>query len=108
MLPVDSTIITIGIMMSVVLYSGLFIADHHRARVYVRENLGAPFIIAFIVLLVAAAIMFSLNYSHYANLFSEYAYLAILIGVILQVVSLRAGRRSNAFGDGASGSDNPE
>lgn len=108
MLPIDSTIITIGIVLSVVLYSGIFIADHHRARAYVRENLGAPFIIAFIVLLAAAAIMSSLNYSHYANLFSEYAYFSILIGVILQVVSLKAGKRNRSFGDGASGSDNSE
>ena len=91
--PVDDAVITVGILISIGLYSGVFLADHPSARSYVRHNLGAPFIIAFIVLLITSAIMFSINDTYYANLLSEYAYFAILLGVILQAISLKWGNR---------------
>jgi len=87
--PVDDAVMASGILMSIVLYSGVFLADHAGARSYVKQNLGAPFIIAFVFLLVTSAIMFSMNNNYYANLLSECAYFALLIGVILQAVSLK-------------------
>ncbi|MGC8558407.1 MAG: hypothetical protein ACP5NC_05375 [Nitrososphaeria archaeon] len=90
---IDSALIAFGILISITMYSGVIISDHPRARSYLRENMGAPFIIAFVVLLLSAAIMFSLNDAYWANLLSEYAYFAILIGVILQAVSLKTGKR---------------
>ncbi len=57
---IDSALIAFGILISITMYSGVIISDHPRARSYLRENMGAPFIIAFVVLLLSAAIMFSL------------------------------------------------
>ncbi len=62
---------------------------------YLRSNLGAPFVLAFIVLLVAAAVEFSFGLTSEANELSEYAYFCILIGVVLQAVSVKLEKGSD-------------
>jgi hypothetical protein len=52
---------------------------------YVTENWGSPFIAAFMLFLVGAAISLSLNFSDFANSISVFAFCALVIGVILQV-----------------------
>ncbi|MEM4089829.1 MAG: hypothetical protein QXQ46_03625 [Thermoplasmatales archaeon] len=91
---VDDVVITAGIIMAVMLYSGAFVAGHPRARAYLRGNLGVPFVIAFIVLLLASAVIFSQENSYWSNLLFEWAYLAILVGVILQIILLKVGKRA--------------
>ncbi|MDG7038971.1 MAG: hypothetical protein JRN37_07465 [Nitrososphaerota archaeon] len=63
-------------------------------RLYLKSNFGVPFVIAFIVLLVAAAVFESLGTGEIANTLSVYAYFSILIGVVLQVISSRHSRGS--------------
>ena len=91
---VDDAVILVGIMLTIILYAGTFVLDHPRARIYLKQNMGAPLIIAFVVLLISAAVSFSFGDSYWANVLSEWAYFAILAGVILQVISLRTGRSS--------------
>jgi uncharacterized membrane protein YbhN (UPF0104 family) len=54
---------------------------------YFKENWGAPFIIAFMILLIIAAIYLSLGNEAYANEIAIYAYYALVIGVFLQLAS---------------------
>ncbi|HIQ13732.1 MAG TPA: hypothetical protein EYH44_05075 [Thermoprotei archaeon] len=54
---------------------------------YFRENWGAPFIIAFMGLLIGAAYYLSIGNDKYANTLAEYAYYNLVIGVALQFIS---------------------
>jgi uncharacterized membrane protein YbhN (UPF0104 family) len=54
---------------------------------YFKENWGAPFIIAFMILLIIAAIYLSIGNEAYANEIAIYAYYALVIGVFLQLAS---------------------
>ena len=54
---------------------------------YLRTNWGAPFILAFIVLLVASAGLLSAGRSSTANNVAVYAFYALVLGVVLQVAS---------------------
>ena len=54
---------------------------------YFKENWGAPFIIAFMMLLIIAAIYLSIGNEAYANEIAIYAYYALVIGVFLQLAS---------------------
>jgi uncharacterized membrane protein len=58
-----------------------------RTKNYFKENWGAPFIIAFMILLIIAAIYLSLGNEAYANEIAIYAYYALVIGVFLQLAS---------------------
>jgi len=69
------------------LFSGL--------RGYLWENWGAPFIVAFMVLLMAAAAL-SLNLSALAEELAVYAYYALIAGVVLQLVCFLECRRKNS------------
>lgn len=53
---------------------------------YIRENWGSPFIVAFMVLLVGAAVCSLSNLSRLADAIAINAFYALLIGVLLQVV----------------------
>lgn len=70
----------------IVMYLGIRGRDVLR---YLRSNLGAPFVIAFVALLLAAAVEFSVGMTSQANTLAEYAYFCILIGVVLQAVSIK-------------------
>ena len=58
-----------------------------RSKQYLRTNWGAPFILAFIVLLVASAGLLSAGRSSTANNVAVYAFYALVLGVVLQVAS---------------------
>jgi uncharacterized membrane protein len=54
---------------------------------YLRENFGAPFIVAFIVSLMLAASHLIENREALANEVAVYAYFFLVIGVLLQFLS---------------------
>ena len=54
---------------------------------YLRQNLGAPFIIVFQMLLLFCAFLLIRGYSNLANEVAIYAYYSLVIGVVLQLVS---------------------
>ena len=51
-----------------------------------RENWGAPLIIGFMLLLAVAAASESLGLAEFADKVAVYAYYALLVGIILQLV----------------------
>jgi len=54
---------------------------------YLRENLGAPFIIGFMALLMICAGLLIQGNSSLANDLAVYAYYLLVIGVFLQLAS---------------------
>jgi len=54
---------------------------------YFKGNLGAPFIITFIVLSLVSAVSFSLRMESLADSVMIYAYYSLVIGIILQTLS---------------------
>ena len=67
-----------------------------RVKGYVRENWGAPFIVGFILLLLVAAVSLSTGVAGVANEVAVYAYYALIIGVILQLVCfIKCNRKSS-------------
>jgi hypothetical protein len=80
----DYVVIAIGLLLVIGFYAWAF-----RGHLNYTESLGTAFVIIFIVLLLAAAVSFSYNDYNLANQLSEYAYFSILIGVILEAISLR-------------------
>ena len=59
---------------------------------YLKTNLGAPFIVAFMILLTTAAAYLAVGMESPANDVAIYAYYCLVIGVILQLISyVRAG-----------------
>jgi len=61
---------------------------------YFRENLGAPFIIAFIMLLIACAVLLIIENERLAEELAVYAYYLLVIGVLLQLISFLKERRT--------------
>src|SRR3989304_4017853 len=55
-----------------------------RVKAYTRENLGAPFIVGFMLLLMVAAVSLSMGLAVLTNEVAVYAYYALVIGVVLQ------------------------
>ena len=56
------------------------------AKTYLRENWGAPFVLAFIGLLVTAALCLASGLELAANQAAISAYYALVVGVVLQLV----------------------
>ena len=54
---------------------------------YVKENWGSPFILGFMLLLVAAAVSLSAGLPYLADTVAVYAYYALVAGVFLQLAS---------------------
>jgi hypothetical protein len=66
-----------------------------KIKGYVRENWGAPFVVAFMLLLVVAAASLAIGLDFLANEVAVYAYFALVAGVVLQLVCfLKYGERS--------------
>lgn len=66
---------------------------------YVRKNPGAPFILFFIGLLCLSALQMVVGNLGMADAIAVYAYLTLVIGIILQVGSLvfnRGGQQRHA------------
>jgi hypothetical protein len=65
-----------------------------KARGYLRENWGAPFVIGFMLLLVVAAVSLAIGLDFLAN--EVYAFYALVAGVVLQFACfLKYGERSS-------------
>ncbi|MHB1868155.1 MAG: hypothetical protein ACYCPP_04335 [Nitrososphaerales archaeon] len=58
-----------------------------KALGYLRTNWGAPFVLAFIVLLIASAALLGAGRSSTANSIAVYAFYALVLGVVLQIAS---------------------
>jgi len=66
-----------------------------RLRGYLRENWGAPFILGFMLLLMVAAGSLATGLELLANEVAIYAFYALVVGVVLQLVCfLKYGERS--------------
>jgi len=66
-----------------------------RVKRYFRENLGAPFIIMFQVLLLVCAGLLVVGNAELANGVATGAYFSLVIGVVLQLISfLRHGEEA--------------
>jgi hypothetical protein len=58
-----------------------------RLLEYLKGNWGAPFIIAFMILLAAAAAYLAIGMESLANDIAVYAYYNLVAGVVLQLIS---------------------
>ena len=67
-----------------------------KAKGYVRENWGSPFIVGFIFLLLAAAVLLSVGLSVWAESIAVYAYYSLVAGVVLQLVCYLKYKRNAA------------
>ncbi len=56
-----------------------------RVKGYIQENWGAPFIAAFMLFIIFAAVSLSLNWSSAADTVADYAYYTLTVGVVLQL-----------------------
>ena len=57
-----------------------------KLKGHVKKSWGSPFIVGFILLLVSAAVFLSEGLSSLADGIAVYAYYALIVGVILQLV----------------------
>ncbi len=57
-----------------------------NVRGYVRNNWGSPFIIVFMLLLISVGVTLSMGLYYQANDIAVYAFYALVIGVILQLL----------------------
>ena len=57
-----------------------------KAREYLRENWGAPFILGFILLMLVAAVSLVLDFVALADSVAVVAYCALVVGIGLQLV----------------------
>ena len=74
-----------------------------RIKGYVRENWGAPFISGFMVLLIATAALMVTSSESLANELAIYAYFALVVGVVLQLVCfLKYNKKSGEKNNGSS------
>jgi hypothetical protein len=58
-----------------------------KVKGYVKQNWGSPFIVGFMLLLVAAAVSLSAGLPYLADTVAVYAYYALVAGVFLQLAS---------------------
>jgi hypothetical protein len=56
-----------------------------RAKGYLKENWGAPFVVGFMALLIVAAVSLLMNFGVFADEVAVYAYYALVVGVVLQL-----------------------
>jgi hypothetical protein len=69
-------------------------------KTFFKENPGASFILAFMLLLVSAAILLATGRSDDANATAVYAFYAIVLGIIIQVgFIVREGRKHSRPSD---------
>ena len=66
---------------------------------YVRENWGAPFVIAFMLLLVVAAASLAIGLDSFADGVAACAYFALVAGVVLQLVCFLKHDKTSSSGD---------
>jgi hypothetical protein len=74
-----------------------------QVKGYVRENWGAPFIVGFMLLLMIAAASLSVGLAALADEVAVYAYYALVVGVIGQLVCyLKFNKRNGEKDNGSS------
>jgi heme/copper-type cytochrome/quinol oxidase subunit 4 len=56
-----------------------------RVKIHTQENWGAPFIMGFMLLLIAAAVSLSMGLPVLADGVAVVAYYALVVGVVLQL-----------------------
>jgi heme/copper-type cytochrome/quinol oxidase subunit 4 len=67
-----------------------------RVKGYVKENWGAPFVLGFMALLMVAAVSLLMGLVVLANEVAVYAYYALVVGFVLQLVCfLKYGKRND-------------
>jgi hypothetical protein len=76
--------INFGVIRSMI--EGVARAIPARVKGYVRENWGAPFVVAFMFLLVVAAASLVMGLEFLADGVAVFAYFALVVGVVLQLV----------------------
>jgi heme/copper-type cytochrome/quinol oxidase subunit 4 len=70
-----------------------------RIKRYFRENWGAPFITGFMIILLVAAVSLGTGSEFLANELAIYAYYALVVGVVLQLVCfLKYNKRNGQTG----------
>jgi len=74
-------VVVFNVAFRIVKYFGVL-----RIKNYFRVNWGAPFIIVFMALLLAAAGFLSLGFEALANDVAVYAYYFLVLGVVLQLI----------------------
>jgi hypothetical protein len=67
-----------------------------KLKEYVRQNWGSPFIVAFILLLLAAAVLLSAGSAYWAEEVAVYAYYTLVAGVLLQIVCFVKYRKNDS------------
>jgi hypothetical protein len=75
------------------------------ARVYVRGNWGAPFVLGFMGLLMIAAALLIVGLPWPAELVGDFAYFSLVFGVILQLVCFWRASKVRNNGSGKMGGD---
>lgn len=67
----------------------------YKVKGYIKVNWGAPFIVAFILLLMVAAVSLSVSLSSLADTIAVYAFYALCVGVVLQLACFLKYRGKN-------------
>jgi hypothetical protein len=65
---------------------GFLLRRFPRVKGYFRENWGAPFILAFMALLIVAAVSLVAGLASLANDVAIWSYCSLVVGAILQLV----------------------
>ena len=66
----------------------------NQLKDYFRSNPGAPFILAFMVLLLSAAALLTAGRQREADNVANYAFYALVVGIVIQIgVAVREERR---------------
>lgn len=58
-----------------------------KVKEYFKSNYGAPFIIAFMLLLIIAAVNLAIDNKDMADQLAVYAYYMLVIGVVGQIIA---------------------
>jgi len=65
---------------------GSFLAFLIKVKHFLRENLGAPFILGFQVLLAVCAVLLVFGFSFLAEGVAVIAYFLLVVGAVLQLI----------------------
>ena len=96
---------TSGVSVTLSDFRGFVLRFLGRARLYVRENWGAPFVVGFTGLLLAAVVLLIVGLPWPAELVGDFAYFSLVFGVVLQLVCFWRGSKVRNSGSGKMGGD---
>ncbi len=77
----------------------------YRVKIYIQENWGSPFIIGFMMLLLACAGLLMSSKSDLADAVAVCAYYALVIGIVLQIISFLRQNRKAVLSHASNGSE---